>query len=97
MFDKWGGIPRYVLAHARDPRQQRRLRSAVKSVNLNILVRAVGSPEAQNEATRHLIHIHVTDDFDPDHLLLASENIANLVYTHLYETDRAQLIQFLKF
>lgn len=83
LFDRWGGIPRFVLEYANDVSQQELLDDAIKGVNLDSLIEAVGNPEALDEATHRLIHLHVAEDFLTKSYRLASDYVADEVYMRL--------------
>jgi hypothetical protein len=95
LYGKWGGIPRYVLENAGKPFQQSKLDNAITAVDLDLLVKAIGNPEASDSATHRLLHLNVADDFGTIHYLFASEYVADQVYLQLYTRKRDELIQFL--
>ena len=96
LYKKWGGIPRYILEKAKDVEIQNRLENSHFAVDLNILITAIGNPEALDSAAHRLIHLHVDGDFHSNlYYTFASEYIANLVYFNLYQTKRTELLQFL--
>ena len=95
LYDKWGGIPRFILENARDNLQQVKLDNAITAVDLDLLFKAIGNPEASDTAAHRLIHINVAEDFCTIHYLFASEYVADQVYLQLYQKKREQLIQFL--
>jgi hypothetical protein len=80
LYAKWGGIPRYVLENADKPFQQSKLDNASTAVDLDLLVKAIGNPEASDSATHRLIHLNVAVDFGSIHYLFASEYVADRVY-----------------
>lgn len=95
LYGKWGGIPRYILENANNPIQQSKLDNAITAVDLQLLVKAVGNPEAADSATHRLLHLNVADDFGTIHYVFASEYVADQVYLQLYTEKRDELIQFL--
>ncbi|KAI8894042.1 hypothetical protein BC833DRAFT_531060 [Globomyces pollinis-pini] len=95
LYGKWGGIPRYVLEYADNPFQQSKLDSAIKAVDLDLLVKAIGNLEASDSATHRLLHLNVADDFCTIQYFLASEYVADQVYLQLYTRQCDELIQFL--
>ncbi|KAJ3254311.1 hypothetical protein HK103_007282 [Boothiomyces macroporosus] len=95
LYDRWGGIPRYVLENARNMIQQRDLDDAITAFDLDWLVKAIGNAEASEAATHRLIHLHVASDFCTRHYLFASEYVADQVYLQLYKMKREELLQFL--
>jgi hypothetical protein len=95
LYVKWGGIPRHVLENALDAAQQEKLDDAIKAVDLELLVKAVGNPEASDSAAHRLIHLNVEENFLTRHYLFASDYVADQVYLQLYQKKREQLIQFL--
>lgn len=88
-------IPRYVLGNANTPFQQSKLNSAIRAVDLDLLVKAFGNPEASDSVTHLLLHLNVADDFGTIHYSFASEYVADQVYLQLYTRKRDELIQFL--
>eukprot|EP00842_Homolaphlyctis_polyrhiza_P001295 jgi/Hompol1/2166/HPOL_005862-RA len=96
LYLKWGGIPRYVLANAREPEQQSRLDYAISAVDLDLLAKAIGNYEASDPTTHPLIHLTVADDFRSNRrYLFASEYVADQVYLQLYRSKRNDLMDFL--
>jgi hypothetical protein len=95
LYGKWGGIPRYVLENADKPFQQSKLDNAISAVDLDILVKAIGNPEASDSATHRLLHLNVAEDFGTIYYQFASEYVADQVYLQLYTRKRDELIQFL--
>ncbi|KAJ1547754.1 hypothetical protein HK096_000228 [Nowakowskiella sp. JEL0078] len=94
-FEKWGGIPRFVLQYAFDDREQSLLQSAISSVDLNILIHSIGNPEAPEMAAHRLVHMIVDKNFTLTSYRFASEFVIENVYQNLLSQSRQQLIQFL--
>ncbi|CAB4393915.1 unnamed protein product [Rhizophagus irregularis] len=56
LYNKWGGIPRYVLFHARNYALQRFLDAGINEVNANIMS-FVGETTQGNDISHRLVHI----------------------------------------
>ncbi|CAB4401909.1 unnamed protein product [Rhizophagus irregularis] len=57
LYNKWGGIPRYVLFHAQNYALQRLLDSGINEVN-PVIMNYVGEISHGNEVSHRLVHIH---------------------------------------
>lgn len=95
LFNKWGGIPRYVLANAHIPQQQDKLDDAITSVDLDALVKCIGGSDAADFVSHRLVHIHVSDDFSTKTYRFASDYVLNGVYSNLFVKQRQQLLDFM--
>lgn len=56
LYNKWGGIPRYVLFHARNYALQSLLDAGINEANANIM-RFVGETTQGNDISHRLVHI----------------------------------------
>ncbi|KAJ3078578.1 hypothetical protein HK100_010671 [Physocladia obscura] len=95
LLEKWGGVPRFVLENALVSEQQKKLESAIISVDLDAVVKCIGNPEGSDQVVHRLVHIHVADDFKSKVYCFASNFVAEQIYSQLFLTKRQQLIQFI--
>ncbi|RKP20608.1 hypothetical protein ROZALSC1DRAFT_19110 [Rozella allomycis CSF55] len=95
LYSKWGGVPKFVLENARDIFQQKKLDSAILSVDLDGLVKAIGNPDVYDLPAHRLVHITVLDDFIYVTYAFASDYVADAVYSRLYVSKRQQLLNFI--
>jgi len=60
LFEKWGGIPRFVLERAQDPKAQRELDDAIGIADLDKLLATIGEISHPDDTNHKLVHIHTT-------------------------------------
>jgi hypothetical protein len=67
LYNKWGGIPRYVLFHARNYPMQKLLDAGINEVNL-IIMNYVGEISHGNDVSHRLVHIrtNVPEEEEPE-------------------------------
>lgn len=105
-YDRWGGIPRYVLGKVDDV-SQKYLANAVNAATVQLLEAAVSEEGIEGEASGRLVHIKTAGELgaaaSPRSLAyystvrteLGSTFIAEQVYDRLHEKHRDQLRAFL--
>ncbi|PKK65784.1 hypothetical protein RhiirC2_664896, partial [Rhizophagus irregularis] len=100
LYNKWGGIPRYVLFHAQNYALQRLLDSGINEVN-PVIMNYVGEISHGNEVSHRLVHIHTNDDNGVPYygefiLQFASDYVAEGVINRLVEINKQALLEFVK-
>ena len=92
-FDRWGGIPRYVLEKtALD--HQLRLREAIIDADLSALACSVGEVSNNHQSLR-ILHIMTTSDFDKAHIEFASKYVADEVFNTQLARSQLQVELFI--
>ena len=59
LFDKWGGIPRYVLSLAHEPTQQNLLDNTISTADTTKITDAINEKEASDDTPHMIIHMEV--------------------------------------
>jgi hypothetical protein len=95
-FDRWGGIARYVLERAQDPSEQKQIDDAIRQVDLDYLVRAVGDSQVCDQLISHrVLHMEVNELFTAVRYVFGSEYIEKKVMEKFVQDSKEKLIHFL--
>jgi hypothetical protein len=95
LYDKWGGVPRFVLESALDEEKQKYLDRAIEAVDLDVIVQAIGNLDIRKGASHRLVHLLVKEGFHSDVYVFASKYVVDRIYPKLLQDKRQQLIGFL--
>lgn len=95
-FDRWGGIPRFVLEKLNDPAAQLTLDAAVAVTDLQKLQAAVGSIDAAGDLSHKLLHIIVEKPYIRYHVSLGTMYIADKVVQKLANEQKDAFELFLR-
>jgi hypothetical protein len=95
LFDKWGGVARFVLQYAHEESQQSLLTKALSSADLDTIIKCIGESDASNEVAHRLVHMHVGSNFMTTTYRFASDYVLDTVYQELYKTKRQKLLTFM--
>lgn len=95
LFNRWGGIARFVLQYALDDFQQRELASAIATKKLLEVVESHDDANVPATVSSKLIHLVATEDFGLDCYRFASEYVADKVFERLLDQKRNDLITFI--
>ncbi|RGB29123.1 hypothetical protein C1646_602795, partial [Rhizophagus diaphanus] len=95
---KWGGIPRFVLFHARNYNSQKQLDTAITEVEKSIMY-FVGETSSGNFASHKLVHIYskLADkmSYYSEYILeFASNYVSEMVINKLAEKHKQELLDF---
>ena len=93
-FDRWGGIPRFVLEKLSVPNQSL-LEQAIASATLPSIIDSVGRAFAHPEIIHRILHLHVEADLVTTAVRWASLWVAEAVAMRLFEYEKNNLIAFL--
>ncbi|GAQ93210.1 hypothetical protein KFL_013610015, partial [Klebsormidium nitens] len=93
-YDRWGGIPRFVLEKV-DSDAQALLEKAISTTPLKVLVDSVGSQAAPNEASHKLLHLRVRGDFETTVMVMASVYVTHRVAYQIWKNEKEALRTFL--
>eukprot|EP00891_Asterochloris_glomerata_P005125 jgi/Astpho2/5125/Aster-06336 len=93
-FDRWGGIPRFVLEKLSVPNQSL-LEQAIASATLPSIIDSVGRAFAHPEISHRILHLHVEADLVTTAVRWASLWVAEAVAMRLFEYEKNNLIAFL--
>ena len=107
-YERWGGVPRYVLGNL-DNESQDMLESAIKGATLEALLAAMESESVEAEVSHRLVHFKVrgeleeyaeADPRDPDFYRsaraeLASAYVVRRLHERALEKDAQRLAYFL--
>ena len=93
-FDRWGGIPRFVLEKL-DEANQGLLAQAIASATLPVIMESVGHISAHPEVSHRILHLHVEADFVTTTVRWASTWVAEEVAMRLFQYETNQVIAFL--
>eukprot|EP00877_Chromochloris_zofingiensis_P000414 jgi/Chrzof1/10373/Cz04g39160.t1 len=97
LFDKWGGIPRFLLQNARVRNQQLRLQKAIDAWwDVDKMRSSVGAIESASEASHRILHIAVEPDYIQTSVHFASQWVGGQIAFKLYGANRAKLVEFLQ-
>ena len=99
-YDRWGGIPRYVLRYAEDSEQQKLLEKATDMVRVWDVIRISTGwnllPYAGEDiVVDRLYHYQVNDDFTRKGSDFASSYVINKVFETLMTQDREMFMKYL--
>ena len=94
-FERWGGIPRFVLEKLRDGAAQLELQKAIASTgNVDSLVRSVGQIDSAPESSHRVLHMMTSKPYIDVDLQFGSEYIQACVTELLLDQQRADLNRF---
>ena len=94
-FQRWGGVPRFVLEKLRDCAAQRMLDAAIATADLSALVRSVGEVDAAPETSYRVLHMQTQRPYVDTSVAFGSVYIAEAVLSKLQLQQREQLVAFL--
>ena len=94
LFDRWGGIPRYVLQKL-DACFQNFLGHAIAGTTLRILTECERNLNAHPAVSQLIMHLHVEDDFVTTTVRWASTWVAEAVAMKLFQEERDHLRTYL--
>jgi len=94
LFDRWGGIPRYVLRNARREDQQDKLNQAFDKDTVKSVTSCIGKIGAGDNITHRLVHIHV-ENFVKMYYVFASAYVADKVIDHFIGDNYEELLLFI--
>ncbi|EGZ14842.1 hypothetical protein PHYSODRAFT_301648 [Phytophthora sojae] len=95
-YQRWGGIPRYVLHLAQSDSHQRLLQEAIGSISLNSLIGACVKFMQDDYYELHgLLYYRVNECYGKESFVFASRYVQQEVYKHLYRHDKDDLLWFL--
>jgi len=94
-FQRWGGIPRFVLEKF-DTDSQNELDEAIARTNVKQLKRFVGRIDGPDELSHKIIHIDVAPDFSKQGIIFASCYVEQKIVVMLQEQFKEKLVSFMK-
>ncbi|CAK4608905.1 unnamed protein product [Aphanomyces euteiches] len=95
-FRRWGGIALYVLRYAQVEDQQALLEYAIDMVDLDWLAQACCRLDADDAQVAHrLLHYRVSETFDYEGFVVASDYVQQTVFDRLYMKDKRKLLAFI--
>ena len=93
-FDKWGGIPRFVLEKLRDEAAQQSLLEALGTADMVVILKSVGQIDAATEASHRLLHIVTSAPYVVKSIEFGSDYIKGRATEILLRRQRAELSYF---
>ena len=94
-FERWGGIPRFVLEKLRDGAAQLELQKAIASTgNVDILVRSVGEIDTAQESSHRVLHMITSKPYIDVDLQFGSEYIQARMTELLLTRHRTEMYNF---
>ena len=90
-FDRWDGMPRFVLEKLRDSAAQRMLDAAIATADLSALVNSVGEFDAAPETSNRVLHLATARPYVDTSVVFGSAYIAEAVLNKLQLLQREQL------
>ena len=93
-FDKWGGIPRFVLEKLRDEAAQQSLLEALGTADMVVILKSVGQIDAATEASHRLLHIITSAPYVVKSIEFGSDYIKGRATEILLRRQRAELSYF---
>ncbi|KAH9114439.1 hypothetical protein AeMF1_011462 [Aphanomyces euteiches] len=95
-FRRWGGIALYVLRYAQVEDQQALLEYAIDMVDLDWLAQACCRLDADDAQVAHrLLHYRVSETFDYEGFVVASDYVQQTVFDRLYMKDKRKQLAFI--
>ncbi len=95
LYDKWGGIPRYVLEKANVPAIQDSFARAIADAKLDNLIHSIGETNSDDDVSHKLVHMVVNGNYDGYHMNWASTSVARLCAEKFERECQRELRQFL--
>jgi hypothetical protein len=94
-YERWGGVPRFVLEKLRDKAAQGELDAAIATADLGVVDRCTGEVDSAPETSHRLLHILTQRPYIEKSIAFGSAHIANVVLSKLLQQQRVQLAAFL--
>ena len=94
-FERWGGIPRFVLEKLRDEAAQQSLQEALDTAEVGIIRKSIGQIDAAQEASHRILHIQTQQPFVYRSIAFGSAYIRDRVAELLFLQQRQAMIDFL--
>ena len=94
-FERWGGIPRFVLEKLRDEGAQQSLQEALDTADVAVIRKSVGQIDAATEASHRLLHIVTQPPFVSKSIALGSAYIRDRLAELLFTQQRQAVSDFL--
>lgn len=96
LFNKWGGVPRFVLQLWDDNPTQESLLPAVNSADVRHLLTVIGKDMAADTDTSHMVaHVVTSEPYDHFEVKFANQYITNQIYTRWQTENEADLLFFI--
>ena len=97
-YDRWGGVPRYVLEFFGDEEKQKKLDAVINSSDLEMIEKAVGETDGAQGTSHLLVHMVVLDDstFQSKTHRFASDYVCKSVFDRLLQGQREKFVAFLR-
>jgi hypothetical protein len=94
-FDKWGGIPRYVLEKV-DPRSQKLLEDAIGACSVSLIAQSLGASSVHAEVSNRILHLRVraNTEYSETYTDWASPWVAERVAYELWRQQQVDLQVF---
>ena len=93
-FERWGGIPRFVLEKLRDEAAQQSLLEALGTADMVVILKSVGQIDAATEASHRLLHIVTSAPYVVKSVEFGSDYIRGRATEILLRRQRAELSYF---
>jgi hypothetical protein len=94
-YDRWGGIPRFVLEKLPDPAAQLSLQEALSTADIDSVLRAVGQIDAAGSASHRLLHIVTARPYVEKLISTCSRYVADQLAEKFATIQRDRLLSFL--
>ena len=94
-FERWGGIPRFVLEKLRDEAAQQSLQEALHTADVDVIRKSVGQIDAATEASHRILHIVTQQPFVSKSIAFGSAYIRDRLAELLFSQQRQAVSDFL--
>jgi hypothetical protein len=99
LYSRWGGISRYVLelTERKHKSQQQSLDKAIKTADLQRIIRYIGDEDAPDDASHKIVHMISSEEegYSQVYMQLASPYVTQAVVDLFVKQKRDDLIMFL--
>ena len=94
-FERWGGIPRFVLEKLRDEAAQQSLQEALDTADVAVIRKSIGQIDAAREASHRILHIKTEQPYVSKSIIFGSAYIRDRVAELLFLQQRQAMTDFL--
>ena len=94
-YERWGGIPRFVLEKLRDEAGQLLLEEAIDTANVRLIRNSVGQIDAAPEASHRLLHIQAQRPYVRKSVTIGTRYILDCLMNRFLEQQASEVQDFL--
>jgi hypothetical protein len=94
-FERWGGVPRFVLEKLRDEAAQLSLQDAIDTAKLGVIQSSVGQVDSAPEASHRLLHILTQRPYVRKSVTFGTQHILDQLTTRFLTLQARGMMTFL--